>query len=71
MILDTSAVVAIVTREPGSQEVLRTMAGGNAAIGAATRLTNEPLRNGQRRASAGSGSPGRAPLASGSGLSYG
>ena len=36
MILDTSAVVAIVMREPGYEELLRAMAGGNAAIGTAT-----------------------------------
>jgi len=36
MILDTSAVVAIVMKEPGYEELLRTMAKGNPAIGTAT-----------------------------------
>jgi ribonuclease VapC len=36
MILDTSAVVAIVMKESGSEELLRTMTGGNAAIGTGT-----------------------------------
>jgi ribonuclease VapC len=36
MILDTSAVVAIVMKEPGYEELLRTMANGNPAIGTAT-----------------------------------
>jgi ribonuclease VapC len=36
MILDTSAVVAIVMKEPGHEELLRTLAGGTAAIGTAT-----------------------------------
>jgi ribonuclease VapC len=36
MILDTSAVVAIVMKEPGHEELLRTLAVGNAAIGTAT-----------------------------------
>ena len=36
MILDTSAVVAILLKEPGYQELLRTMADANAAIGTAT-----------------------------------
>lgn len=36
MILDTSAVVAILLKEPGCVELLRAMASGNAAIGTAT-----------------------------------
>ena len=36
MILDTSAVVAIVMKEPGYEELLRMMANGNPAIGTAT-----------------------------------
>ena len=36
MILDTSAVVAIVMKEPGYEEILRLMAGGDPAIGTAT-----------------------------------
>jgi ribonuclease VapC len=36
MILDTSAVVAIVMKEPGYEELLRTLAGGTTAIGTAT-----------------------------------
>jgi ribonuclease VapC len=36
MILDTSAVVAIVMKEPGYEELLRRLAGGTAAIGTAT-----------------------------------
>lgn len=36
MILDTSAVVAIVMREPGFEELLRAVSGGDAAIGTAT-----------------------------------
>jgi len=36
MILDTSAVVAIVMKEPGYEALLRTMAGSTAAIGTAT-----------------------------------
>ena len=36
MILDTSAVVAILLKEPACEELLRTMAGANAAIGTAT-----------------------------------
>ena len=36
MILDTSAVVAIVMKEPGYEELLQTMASANAAIGTAT-----------------------------------
>ena len=36
MILDTSAVVAIVMKEPGYEELLLKMANGNPAIGAAT-----------------------------------
>ena len=36
MILDTSAVVAVVMKEPGYEDLLQTMAGGRAAIGTAT-----------------------------------
>jgi ribonuclease VapC len=36
MILDTSAVVAIVMKQPGCQELLRIMAVGDPAIGTAT-----------------------------------
>jgi len=36
MILDTSAVVAIVMKEPGSEELLLRLAEGNSAIGTAT-----------------------------------
>ena len=36
MILDTSAVVAILLKEPGYEELLRMMADANAAIGTAT-----------------------------------
>jgi ribonuclease VapC len=36
MILDTSAVVAIVMKEPGYEELLRRMAGSDPAIGTAT-----------------------------------
>jgi ribonuclease VapC len=36
MILDTSAVVALVMMEPGCEELLQTMAGVNAAIGTVT-----------------------------------
>lgn len=36
MILDTSAVVAIVMKEPGHEELLRAMTGATAAIGTAT-----------------------------------
>ena len=36
MILDTSAVVAIVMKEPGYEELLLKMANGNPAIGTAT-----------------------------------
>src|SRR4030042_1604830 len=36
MILDTSAVVAIVMKEAGHEELLRVMAGGDPAIGTAT-----------------------------------
>jgi ribonuclease VapC len=36
MILDTSAVVAIVMKEPGYEELLQTMAGGDPAICTAT-----------------------------------
>jgi ribonuclease VapC len=36
MILDTSAVVAIVMKEPGYEELLSKMASGNPAIGTAT-----------------------------------
>ena len=36
MIPDTSAMVAIVMKEPGYEEFLRTMAGGNADIGTVT-----------------------------------
>jgi len=36
MILDTSAMVAIVMKEAGHEELLRVMGGGDAAIGTAT-----------------------------------
>ena len=36
MILDTSAVIAIVMQEPGYEELLRRIADGNPAIGTAT-----------------------------------
>ena len=36
MILDTSVVVAMVMKEPGYEELLRTMSSGNAAIGTVT-----------------------------------
>lgn len=36
MILDTSAAVAIVMKEPGYEELLRMLAGGTALIGTAT-----------------------------------
>lgn len=36
MILDTSAVVAIVMKEPGHEQILRWLAHGSPAIGAAT-----------------------------------